>query len=360
MRTLRLALTSSVIVAATAVMTAQISPGWTPVLELRIVSASPSGDRISASNSWKLVGDADPIAATLATSSTLCYVFNGGQTMELPPSATDNVWKLSGTFEGIEGNVYRIRMTSQFTRLSSAPLPAPSTQLVSLKEGDEVTLDTIRAAEDGPCHVRNLLMRARVVMRANDAATQAARYTADVWLVHDDGVGAERRQHIAVNVDGSDSTSFSFNSMGFQLPQLSPLQGNLEAFIQVGGALRARARSDGLIDLDVDTDRQIGLHDPSVVSQRPFPGARGHKSLTLKDDETIAIDLPVPNGYSMHALTPVGVGGRLGARQGGAATANQPPSVAVEVRNGSMVLRPELFFKTHRTQLLIRLHKTRE
>ena len=376
MKVSRLVLISTLISGTSTLVAAQ-SPGWTPVLELRVVAAAPDGDRTTTSNSWPLEANGQPVTNTIVASSTLCSTGGGNDDIALRSPQPDNIWKFSAALEGVDSKGYRVRVTSQFDRLAAGAVPAPWTQQFVFREGEEVTIDTIRAASDGPCHIRTLTMRARLLLRATDPAAQAARYTADVWLVHTDVAGAERRQHIVLNLDGSGPTSFLFNSVGFALPQLSPLQGDLEAFIQVGGALRARARVDGLIDLDVDTARQIGLHHPSTMNDRPFPRARGQKNLTLKNDETVAIDLPIPSGYSMLALTAaarfnVGVGTRAGAGgvavgaiatgATGAGGSTQPsaPTVAVEVKNDVMRFNTGLFFKGHKAQLLIRLHKTRE
>lgn len=362
MKAIHAVLISAVIAGAGTAISAQ-SPGWTPVLEFRAVAAAADGDKTVTSNSWPLVVNGQPVTTTTIASSTLCSTGGGTDEFARRSPNADTIWKFSATLEGVDGSGYRLRVTSQFDRYAAGATPAPWTQPLVLKEGEEVTIDTIRAASDGPCHIRNLTMRARVVLRATNPAAQAARYTADAWLVHTDPAGTERRQHVTLSLDGSGPVPFTFEPIGFALPQLNPHQGDLQAFLALSGILRARTRPDGGIDVDVDTVRPLGLFRPSEGNGKFRAGAGGHKTLTLKDDETVAIDLPAPaSGYSTMALTPeakFNVG--AGVRATGPGTAAAPASTtAVTVKGDVLTLNTALFFKDHKTQLLIRLRKARD
>ena len=85
------------------------------------------------------------------------------------------------------------------------------------------------------------------------------------------------------------------------------------------------------------------------------------KTLTVKIDETTAIDFPPPSsGYAM-----VRLGDAQGTGRGGVAAAPralEQPSASgptVEVKDDRLVLYTDRFFKGHRTQLLVTLRRLR-
>lgn len=223
-----------------------------------------------------------------------------------------------------------------------------------------MTLDVLTAPVSAACQVHTVTINARLVLQATDPALARARYTADLWLVHTDPDGQEQREHLIVNVDGSGSLPFMFNRLSFPVPVLDPQQGNAEAFIQVTGALRTRPRTDGLVDVDVDTNRMVFGMDRPDKPAGTF-GTPTRKTLTLKADETTAIEFPPPSsGYVSLALgDPQGSGVAMGVRAGGAQGQPAAGGPTVELRDGRLVLHTSRFFKGHRTQLLIRLRRLR-
>lgn len=358
----RFAVLTAFIAGAGTLVSAQ-TPIWTPVLEYRVVAASPNGDRTTTSGSSALPLGGQPATFVTRSSADLCTTGGGGGVGAAQAPATDNVLNITAAFLASDSNGVRVKVTSQFER-TAGTLPAPWSQTITFKEGEEVTLETMRASIDGPCHVRNLTIRAKVVLRASDPAAQAARYVADVWLVHDTGVGdngtgSRRTQSVAVSLSGNGPTPFAFAPLAFALPVLSPNQGDLQLYVDLSGSLRPRVRADGQIDIDVATTRSFALRHPSDEPGLAR-GAGGMKTLTVKEDETVAIDLPAGTGMMMHALTPdskfnVGAGVRAGA-----AGATPPVNAAVSVKNDRMTVVFEEFFKGHKTQILIRLRKVRE
>ena len=335
------------------IVTSAQSPNWTPVIEYRVVQATPNGDKTATSDSFALPLGGQPITFGIQASADLCGT--GGLTDEL---------KVSVAFMSSDSSGIRAKVSSQFVRSAGTP-PAPWSQAITFKEGEEITLETMRATADGPCHIRNQTIRAKIVLRATDPAAQAARYVADVWLVHDSGVGenatgTRRSQSVAINLSGSGPTSFAFEPLAFALPPLSPNQGDLQLYLDLSGSLRARVRPDGQIDVDVATARSFALRHPAD-DRGPIRGSSGRKTVTLKEDETVALDLPTGTGLMTHALTPeakfdVGVG----IRAGGSNTTGPAPRAAVSVKDDRMTVVFEEFFKGQKTQLLIRLRKARE
>ena len=311
----------------------------------------------------------EPIVTTITSGATLCSLGIAGGDLPPGPSAPNSVWKLNGEYLGEQAGRHQIRVTTGFTRLGGQPSSATTTQTLSLREGDHVTLDVLTGPASGNCQVRNVTIDARLVMQAADPALARARYSADLWLVHTDPSGQQRREHLITNVDGSAAAPFVFSRLSFPLPFLDARQGNAEAFIQLTGALRARTHTDGLVDLDVDTNRIIfGAERPDKSSSFTPPPTR--KTLTLKVDETTAIEFPPPSsGYSSLALdkTSAAGTGRIGIGAGGLVAGGfvagaQPAradGVPVQVSGDRLVVNTSAFFKGHRTQMLVTLRRVR-
>lgn len=342
------------LIASAEVITSAQSPAstWTPVIEYRQVLAMPSGDQATKTGSVPLPIGGQPVTFGVMTSPDLCGT--GGPTEEL---------KVDVAFLSLDSRGVRAQVSSRFVKSTTATTPTPWSQVITFKEGEEITLETMRANSDGPCHARNLTIRAKIVLKTNDPVAQAARYVADLWFVHDTGVGASgvgtrRTLSTVVNLSSAGPTTFVFGPLGFELPQLSPNQGDLQLCIDLSGSLRARLRPDGLIDLDVSTTRMFALRHPAD-DPGPTRGSMGTKTLTLKEDETVAMDLPIGNGVMMHALTPdARFSVNTGAQSG--APAPQTPRPAVSVKDDRMTIDFESFFKGQKTQLLVRLRKARE
>ena len=212
------------------------TPGWVPVLEIRAVSSAPEGAHSNVSGPRNLV-KGEPISTIITSGATLCSLGIASTDMPPGPSAPNSVWKLSGEYLGEQAGRHQIRVTTGFTRLGGQPSSATTTQTLSLREGDHVTLDVLTGAPSGNCQVRNVTIDARLVMQASDPALSRARYTADLWLVHTDRNGQQQKEHLITNVDGTTSASFNFSRLTFPVPTLDARQGNVEAFIQLTGCL---------------------------------------------------------------------------------------------------------------------------
>jgi hypothetical protein len=192
-------------------------------------------------------------------------------------------------------------------------------------------------------------------MQAADQTLARARYTADLWLVHVDPSGQERREHVVATVSADQpATPFTFSPLTFAIPQLDPRQGNAAAVIRLSGSMRVRPRPQGDVAIDLETNRRVfALENPD----RPAPqiGAALRMTLSTKDGETVAVDFPPPNGYSTISLSADGLTMRGGAGPG-TPPASAPPD-AVEVKGNALTLHTFQFFKGHKTQLLITLKK---
>ena len=368
---MRFALGFTVLLMSGATPIAQQEParaGWTPTLEVRVLSAWPEGTQTNAFVGWKLGSGREPIAGSVVTGPTLCDVGIGRAEPPRMPTTRRNVWKMSGEYLGEKNGRHQVRITSGFSRLNDQESSERTIQTFSLREGDNVALDVLRGPLDGVCQTHTLVIDARLTMTPDDSALAHAQYSADLWLVHTSPGGPERREHLIMNIDGLQAVPFQFNTLLFPLPSVDP--GTAQAAIRLAGIVRVRPRADGLVDVDIDTIRTVfGLDQPASgngpwTSASPTGPATARKTLTLKTGETTAIEFPPPRGFVMRALQPAGGGGgRTTVRVapiGPVDATVQPPDddAGVEIRDGRIRLYTDRFFKGHRTQLLLTLRRS--
>jgi hypothetical protein len=330
--------------------------GARPYVEFRLVR--------SGQTSGSTVGDdlkpGAPATAIFTSKQSLCESTFG---FGVSPSAdARTVVKLSAELLDQKDGAYSIRLTSHHQRSVGQPGgEAPLEQVVSLRDGDRVVLDMLRDAIPVPgCSTSAITLEARLLVRLDPSVAQTI-YEADVWFVHRDENGREWNQHLATNINGAVDTPILFPDVTFPLPKLDPNQDTFTAFVRLTGTLRARARTDGLIDLDVTTARTLGLLLPSTP-----PGARGEskrKTITVRPDETTAIEIPQPgSGFVMTALRigdKMPGSGSVGARPEGSGGAPMSSMPKMFVSNGRFVLNTGVFFKDHVTRLLVRVRKAR-
>lgn len=331
--------------------------GASPYVEFRLVSAGETTPNATVGDDLK---PGVPVNVTFSAKQSLCESRFGSALMA-PPDDARTVVKMSAEVLGQKDGAYSVRLITQHVRSAGqASAEAPLEQTVSLRDGDRVVLDMLRDPSPVPgCSTAAVTLEARLLVK-QDPAFARTLYTADVWFVHRDETGHEWNQHVTMNVNGTADTPLLFNDVTFPLPKLDPNQDNFTAFVRVTGTLRARPRADGLIDLDVSTTRMVGLLLPSTP-----PGAYGQstrKTITVRADETTAIEIPQPgSGFTMTALR-IGEkmpgtsgGGIVGASAGGSDPLAARPGVFINA--GRFILNTGVFFKDHQTRVLIRVHK---
>jgi hypothetical protein len=348
-------------VAGVAVM-AQESParsGWTPVLQLRVVPSAPDGTIAIPSKSWTLQKGAAPIVATIVSGPSLCSLAIGGAETPALSGGHGSIWTTNGQVIDERAGVYTINLTSRWVASPGQGASAATTQTLSLSDGDSVVLDLLKSAGDANCGVRAATIEARVIFEPEDSRLPLVRYAADLWWVHAAPGAPERRQHVMANIDGATVLPLLFDRLGFPLPLFHPRQGTAQAFVHFRGALRVRTRIDGLVDVDIDSFGPIfGLDRPETPNLRLVPKAR--KTVTVKVDETKTIDFAPPEGAAGSiAPDPGGPDRELGDGRGQEAAAARAAAAGLEVRNGRLALDTATFFKTHRTRILLRLHRLR-
>lgn len=359
----RLLTTMCLLSGSSAVLLAQPAapdPSWVPYLQIRAIASTPQGSTPNMAFVWKLVKDRAPLDVAFSTLGTLCDPMRFGPAGNSDPGGPPRtLWTARGEYLGEQAGRQQMRVTTRFVRLAGRETSTESTQLLSLREGDTVTLDAIAEPTDADCNVHVMTLEARLVLQPADPALAQARYAADMWLVHDGPLSAQMREHLVLIVDGTTSFPFVFKQLAFTLPQLDPRQGTLAGAISVAGSLRARTRSDGLVDLDVETNRSLYGLNTGDGARSPI-GLTVRKTLTLKPDETTAIDFPPPARSYTSAILSGATGEKTQAGATGTPSgATQPPApgTAVEVKGDRLVLNTGEFFKGHKTQVLITLKR---
>jgi hypothetical protein len=325
--------------------------GWIPVLQVRAVSSGPEGSRVGVAGQWKIVKDGAPLAMTFLAGPTLCRMGVGSDDSLPPDAATSRVmWVVTGNWLGEQGGRQQLRITSKFLRLGGRESSASTTQTLSLRDGDEVTLDAVSEPVDSACNVHTVTFNARLAVQPSTAVLAQTTYAADLWLIHDGPFNAQMRDHLIVNVNGMTSAPFTFKPLSFSLPLADPRQGDIKASISLAGTLRARVRPDGLVDVDLQTNPLVY----GITSPESTPPLRSmlRKTLTLKPGETTAVEFPPPAGSV--SSVPVGPAKANGQFMGVEASS---PDGLVQVINGVLVVETSRFFKGHKTQLLITLKR---
>jgi hypothetical protein len=195
-------------------------------------------------------------------------------------------------------------------------------------------------------------------MQATVPALARMAYAADLWLIHDGPFSAQMRDHFILHVDGTAATPFLFNKMTFALPVVDSRQGDIRAAISLAGSIRGRTRADGLVDVDLETNRLVyGITSPESI---PPLTSTLRKTLTVKPGETTAVEFPPPgSGVASAALA--APSGNERATAGAAAPGAAPTSQesVVHVVHGRLLIDTARFFTGHKTQLLITLKPLR-
>ena len=365
MRRVLLAMAPMLFASAAAFAQGDRASGWSPALLVRGMPSYGEGMRATVSHDHFLAkGETKDV--TMWTSRGLCGlgVGNGDPMQRDGPPA--NVWHMTSEYLGEQSGRHQVKITAGFTRFASRDTSAMTTQTYSLREGDAVVLDALTAPPDADCQVHTVTFEARLIMKAANRTLARARYTADLWLVHVEPSGQERRQHLVLTADGLNPVPFAFDRVAFPLPQMDARQGTAEAVIRLSGGIRLRPRLDGLVDIDLETDSLLfNVERPeNPVQDMPFGTSR--KTLTVKEDETTAVEFPAKGTANISLFdgrsgSGSGSGGGGGTGAGVRATtapATENPT-ALEIRNNRLNLNLGAFFKDHRTQLLITLRRAR-
>jgi len=161
------------------------------------------------------------------------------------------------------------------------------TQQLTMREGESRAIDLLHGRQDGDCDSVVIEVGAGIT---EDRALAGKTLEWDLWL---DGGAHVDPAHRGLTSAQGDSAAFKFEPM----PTSQVFGGGATAFAQVYGQLRGRVRSDGNIDVALNTNRVVSV-DPSSspTGLRPTGNATrsgsGQKNFALKPGETVKIVLP--------------------------------------------------------------------
>jgi hypothetical protein len=301
-----------------------------------------------------------PVAAQFTARDSLCQSTFGAAS--IPHDEARTIVKLTADLLDQKDGAYSFRLESRHLKAEGRATSQAFTQVVSMRDGDRVTLDMLRDPSPAAgCTTSTVTLEAKLLLKP-DPALARALYVADLWFVHRDETGHEWTRHATTNVNASVDAPLLFNDITFPLPKLDPGQDVFTAFVRLSGTLRARPRADGLVVLEVSTQRGVGILLPS--NQPGTYGASRRMTLTVKPDETAAIEIPQPaSGFVMTALRigeKMPFSGRFGAGPADGTPDPMASQPAVFINKGAYVLNTGVYFKNHVTRLLIRVRRAQD
>ena len=296
----------------------------------------------------------------LFASENLCGLGSANEeTVKLNAARKDqprgHVWKVTRT--GISHVNGMLTFDLDWTRYDDgSALPSASAkQQLTLNEGTSYPIDLLRAATPGSCKAGAVVVE--VVASAIEApafADTVLQY--DLWVTHQNATGQKQTRHLAVSAKQGAAGAFEFAPFRFDIPKMTVDQYDLDLVTRVVGAIKGRLRENGKVDIDLETRRIDRLERPAEPPAAT-PRLGGRKTLELQLGETVEIQLPALSGYVAHAASPQSP--RLTGQVGIGARSNTPPppSAAVALKNGAIVVSFKEFFDGDTFSVLVRVRK---
>jgi hypothetical protein len=200
-------------------------------------------------------------------------------------------WTVEGRLIALRGDAATIdlRWRRNFGVLQSDDTPAEWQDTVTLREDEKMPFDMVRAPTDSSSPCQWYVAQVGVqLLDPPEVAGAALRY--EMWLVHHDKNGRESTDRLQLAGDQAAVVKYTFKplriSRGGSLVEAAD---EASSDVTVSGGVRGRARTDGLIDLTVETWRSIRY--PVGIS-----GRGGTKQLTVRPNETVEVGLPPEYG----------------------------------------------------------------
>lgn len=222
---------------------------------------------------------------------------------------------------------------------------------LTLAEGQTQVVDLVHGAPgSGNCNAESTLVEVGVAVKEDPKLAQTVLQY-DLWLTHHSPDGEQKVRHfVGMGTQGAE-VAFAFVPLRFPVPQLVSNQLPYDLIMSVLGKLRGRVSADGRIALAVDTTRNDGM-GPRGEPATGYGGGSGSKFVEIAEGEAIEIELPVGSGSSSR---PAFAGVTPPPRAGGRVPDTEP----VTVRDGRVTVEEGLFFKGHRTSLVVQVRQVR-
>lgn len=209
--------------------------------------------------------------------------------MDVTPSGDNPIvaWGVEGRLVSVEGDAATVDV--HWTRRVSTSAVAPSSSeewrgRLTLRDGESRPFDLVRVAEGRlPCawYVPEFGVEFLDPPQVKDAVL---RY--DLWLIHRERDGTERVENARMVGRQGARVEYAFTPMHHSLEGVPIESARPDALkTTLHGQVTGRARADGLIDLTVETWRDVTVREGSR-------GNSGTKRLTVKPHETIEIVVP--------------------------------------------------------------------
>ena len=268
---------------------APVSGSPTVRVELRAVATPASGPAFVANTVGANLGLGESGAIRFFIGSSLC---EHGIGATIPTGAAAS-WTVQSTV--ISARTDRIVIDVSIERRDAANSVRRDVRHLVLSEGAPHVLDFIEASDStvASCETRNFVLdiSASIIDSAESAATALAF---DLWLVHRDANGTQWTRHETRLAMGGESVPFRFRSLRFPLDALvSPSGVTIDE--NVSGAIRARPRPDGSVDVSLIVSREIASTDGSVGDRG------GPKLFSVGLKEPVSVSLPPPHGVATTA-----------------------------------------------------------
>ena len=209
------------------------------------------------------------------------------------------------------------------------------TRTITLGANERHVLDLVHADSPGP--------RANIVVEIEGRRASGPEahglYLYDLWLVHEGRSGTKTTQHQSYGAFGGGKMNFAFKPLGFTLDGELPKNSvGAPLAVSVNGSLVFRPRSDGTIEVSLDTEAWLACG-------RGRSGGGGAMEYVARDGETISVEVPTSIGWCT-------------IEEADGVPPRARPGVTV-VGGGAVRVSSREFFDGDRLSLLVRIQKDR-
>ena len=320
----------------------------------RMIHADGSPGSSSASPHAMVVGQG--VTSYVFASESLCGVGaarDGKLDDVLKEQTRGYLWKVTRT--GVSHVNGLLTFDLEWTRYDDgSPISSASAkQRLTLNEGTSFPIDMLRAAAPGSCKAGAVILEISAsAIEVPAFADTVLQY--DLWVTHQDGTAQKQTRHFVVSAKQGAASAFEFAPFRFGIPKLTADQYDLDLVTRVIGSIRGRLRENGKVDIDLETrrlDRLERRDEPTAAT----PRLGGRKTIELELGETVEIVLPPLSGFVAHVASPQSP--RLTAQVGIGPRGSAPPSSAVSLKDGAIVVSFKEFFDGDRFSVLVRVRK---
>jgi hypothetical protein len=321
----------------------------------RMIHANGSPGSSSASPHPMVVGQG--VTSYVFASESLCGVGaarDGKLDDVLKDQTRGYLWKVTRT--GVSHVNGLLTFDLEWSRYDDgSPISSASAkQRLTLNEGTSYPIDMLRAASPGTCTAGAVILEiAASAIEAPAFADTVLQY--DLWVTHQDGTGRKQTRHFVVSAKQGTAGAFEFPPFRFGIPRLTVDQYDLDLVTRVIGSIKGRLRENGTVDVELET-RRVDRLEMANENKPAMARAGGRKTMTLRLDETVEVELPNGSGFSARGASPQTptVSGKVGIAP---RTTTMSSASAVALKDGMIIVSFREFFDDDRFSVLVRVRK---